>query len=115
MPANYDLKIYQGATFNQEIIWKDSAGLPVNLTGYSARLQVRLSHSDQNKLLEMTSANGKITLGTTDGKITLKLTDVETTGLTWSSGVYDLEMVSSGGTVTRLMEGKIVVYPEVTR
>ncbi len=31
------------------------------------------------------------------------------------SGVYDLELVSAGGVVTRLLQGAATVSPEVTR
>ena len=37
----YDIIIEQGATFTLSATWKDSAGAAINLTSYSARMQVR--------------------------------------------------------------------------
>ena len=43
MAAVYDITIEQGATFRLSLVWKDSSNVPVNLTGYTARMQVRRS------------------------------------------------------------------------
>jgi hypothetical protein len=66
-------------------------------------------------VLELTTANSKITLGGAAGTITLNLTATETAAITQQSLAYDLELVSAGGEVTRLVEGQIVLTPEVTR
>ncbi len=66
-------------------------------------------------MLTLTTENGKITLGGTAGTITLNLSAVETAAITQSSLAYDLELVSAGGVVTRLVEGQINLTPEVTR
>jgi hypothetical protein len=49
--------------------------------------------------------------------ITVSLTATQTTALTApSNGVYDVEYVSSSGTVvTRILEGTYTITPEVTR
>jgi hypothetical protein len=54
------------------------------------------------------------TVGTTDGKFTLALTAAETTALAAGNYVYDLEVTSPGGVVTRLLEGGFIVYEGVT-
>lgn len=40
-PGNFSLPIVRGATWEDEFIYKDAAGVAVNLTGYQARMQVR--------------------------------------------------------------------------
>ena len=77
-------------------------------------MQLRTSYAAASATLELTTANGRITL-TNAGVITLSLTATETAALTAGRYVYDLEMVSSGGQVTRLLEGICTVTPEVTR
>lgn len=52
---------------------------------------------------------------TNAGVITLSLTATLTAGIPATRYVYDLEMISSGGVVTRLLEGYVTVTPEVTR
>lgn len=113
--ATYDFEIEQGSTLIRPIVWKDSSGNPINLSGYSAKMQVRQSVSSDDVLLELSTANGKITLGTTNGTITLVLTATETAAIQWRSGRYDLELTSSGSVVTRLLQGVISISKEVTR
>lgn len=113
--GKYDFYIEQGATFNQPIVWKDSAGTPVNLTNYTARMQIRKTVNSSTTLLSLTTQNGKITLGGSAGTITLLLIPSDTTSLETFCGVYDLELQSSSGFVTRLLEGQITISREVTR
>ena len=112
--GNYPFEIEQGATLSRPIVWKDANGTPIDVTGYTARLHVRKAVASATTLLELTSPT-EIVVGTTDGKFTINMTDVETAALTFVSGRYDLEVISPGGVVTRLLEGKFKVSKEVTR
>lgn len=111
-PLEYDLTIYQGATFIENFVWKTPGG-PVNMTGATARMQVRRSVSSPEALLSLTTENGRITLGAA-GQITLNLNAVETAAINWKRGVYDIE-VAFDGSVRRLVFGAIAVSQEVTR
>lgn len=110
----YDIVIEKGATWNPVFTWKDSAGTAVNLTGYSARLQIREKVTSSSALVSLTSASG-ITLGGTAGTISPLISASDTAALSFTTGVYDLELVSGGGIVYRLLQGKVTVSPEVTR
>ena len=113
--ASQDLAIPQGATWSQVINWKTgSPAAAVNTTGYTARMQLRTSHSASSASLELTTTNGRISLNSS-GVITLSLTATQTAALAAGRYVYDLELVSSGGQVTRLLEGVVAVSSEVTR
>lgn len=112
--AQHDILIEQGATFTLNLVWKDSDGNPINITGYTARMQVRRKHADTAVLLNFTTENGAITLGGAAGTIDVEaLADI--TDGTVRAGVYDLELENGSGVVTRLIEGKVTVTPEVTR
>jgi hypothetical protein len=113
MPAaKLNLTVEQGATFSKRLVWKDKNRRPINITGWTARMQIRKIVADPNLILELSTANGRIVF-TAAGTIELRLTAQETSTL--QAGVYDLEMVAPDGSVTRLVEGKVVVSPEVTR
>ena len=115
-PAKLKLTIYQGATFRKRLTW--SAGtpaVPVDLTGCTARMQVRPEVESSTVLLELTTANGGITLGGVAGTIELFVSDDASTLFTWTAGVWDLEIEFPGGDVRRLAQGSISVSPEVTR
>lgn len=114
LPAHHSFTIPQGTTWERVLEWQQPDGTPVNLTGYTGRMQVR-DRQDQI-VIELTTATGEITLGGTAGTVTLLLTDATTALLpTGIAMVYDLELESSGGEVTRLVQGNVGVDAEVTR
>jgi len=111
----YNINIEQGATFTRTITWKDSAGAAINLTGYTARMQIRERVESATALVSLTSSSG-ITLGGAAGTVVITITAALTDALpNMKKGVYDLELVSAGGIVTRLLQGEVVVSPQVTR
>lgn len=114
MPAvTHDFQIEQGTTLEKTLIWKDNNKNPRDLTGYTARLQMRPSKTSDTVMVELTTENGGITLGGPSGTITLNFTEQNTEPLT-RDGVYDLEIVI-GNSVKRLIEGTITVSRGVTR
>ena len=115
MPAgNYNIVCDQGSTLTRVLTWKNSNGTAVDLTNYTARMQVRTNYASNTALLSLTTENGGITLGGVAGTITLLATATATAALTADTYVYDLEMIT-GANVTRLVEGTFQVTPEVTR
>jgi hypothetical protein len=108
-----DLSIEQGSTYNLVLTWKVN-GTAVNLTNYTARLQARVDVEDTETVLSMTTGAG-ITLGGALGTITLDQSAAQTAAIAAGTYIYDLEMVAGSGTVTRLVQGELVVSAEVTR
>jgi hypothetical protein len=109
-----DFTIEQGATFNLLLTWKIDTVL-VNLTGYTARLSARVDVEDTEVILSLTTSNGGITLGGAAGTISLDQTATQTTILPAGTYVYDLELIAPNATVTRLVQGELLISPEVTR
>lgn len=123
MAAKQNLDVDQGSDWDQEILWKDSGGSVIDLTGYTARMQVREAVDSSTVIIELTTANSRIALahvvGPPEYNIKLTIASADTTTLPTNNEKsvwhYDLEMVSGSGVVKRLIEGKFVVHPEVTR
>lgn len=88
---------------------------PVDLSGFTARLQVRTSDTATGTPLLDIDTDSEIVLDNTAKTITITLTAAVTAALDFSTGVYDLEMVSGAGVVTQLIKGNVVVQEEVTR
>lgn len=112
------LAIKQGATFRRRLTWKTGTpALPVDITGYVARMQFRVELPDIEVLFELTTENGGLTLGGVAGTIDLYISAADTTLMTWETAVFDLEMVQPGvnGDVIRLVEGTASNSFEVTR
>ena len=114
MAGSFDFTIEQGATFNLVMTWKID-NVPVNLTNWTARLQARVDVEDTEVVLNLTTENGGITLGGALGTITLNQTAIQTALLQTGSFVYDLELISSVSSVTRLLQGELTISAEVTR
>jgi hypothetical protein len=117
MPAGkYNFIIEQGATFTRVITWRDADDALVDLTNYTARMMVRALIGDASPIVDLTTENGGIALGGALGTVTLTITAAETTALGAPlNAVYDLEVIDSGGIVTRLLQGAVKIDGEVTR
>lgn len=114
--AKLKLSIEQGATFRKVLTWK--AGTPavaVDLTGCTARMQIRSAIESSTPLITLTTENGGIVLGGVAGTIELIIAPTATAAITWTAGVYDLEIVFSPTEVRRLVYGAVTVSKEVTR
>jgi len=113
--GTYNFTIEQGATFKRIMTWKDSNGNPINLTGYTARMQVRTAKDSPNVILTLdTDTNGGITLGGVSGTITIEISASKTASLDFKTAVYDLEL-EKDGSVVRLLEGSVTLSKEVTK
>ena len=88
--------------------------LPWDLSGYTARCQIRRLIDDADFMIEMTTENSGIQLEAGEtGEIRLIMTPTQTAALT-TNGVYDLEIVS-GTEVSKVIAGNFTLIPEVTR
>jgi hypothetical protein len=88
---------------------------PVSLAGYTARMQIRSTpESADPPLVSLVSPTG-IVIDDVAKTITIKIDATATAAYDFAQGVYDLEMVSSGGVVTQLLSGSVTVMNEVTR
>jgi len=121
--GKYTFIIEQGATTDFEIAWTDSAGSPVDLTGYSARMHARSgvggklyaslssSRDADGTGFNMLGSNGN--KPRTSGSIGVYISAASSSAFTFDEAVYDIELVS-GSRVTRLLEGKIKLSKGIT-
>ena len=88
---------------------------PVDLTGFTARMSIK-DRVGGTELLSLTTANSRIAIDATAKVITLTISAEDTAALTFTTGVYDLEMVSGAtpAVVTALLSGRVTVTKEVT-
>jgi hypothetical protein len=115
MSGQYDFTIDRNSTVTRTVVWKDVNGTPVPLAGYSAVLQIRQAPSATSVVLELSTVNGKLAINGAAGSVTLTISPTDTLLLTARRYFYDLRLVSGTGLATRLLQGVIIVSPEVTR
>jgi hypothetical protein len=87
---------------------------PVDLTGYTARMQIRQPDVDGAIVQTLTTEDGGLTLSA-NGEISRLISATDTALLDFECGVYDLEIVSAGGIVTPIVSGSVELEDEVTR
>lgn len=113
-----NLEMDKGSDFSHKLTWKSGEvgqETPIDLTGATARMQLRSKASSGTFLHEMTTENGGIILGNATGEIYLYISSTDTSSFTFTKAVYDLEIELASGQVRRLIRGTITAYDEVTR
>ena len=107
----------QGASWIfDDATWKDANGNPVNMTGYTARMQLRPDHSAKSKAFDTLGTadlDGTIVLGA-DGTIAINVPPSRTVKYTWPAAYYELKVTSPAGVVTSLLAGRVVPNPAAT-
>ena len=112
----YNIVADQGATLQETAVWKDSARKAINVTGYTARMQVRPSIDSEQVLLSLTTENGRISVSGPEGRFDMTVSAIDMTSIEAGKYVYDLEIIAPvSGVVDRLMQGSFIVRGEVTR
>lgn len=113
MAGRYDFLLKQGNTHKLHMSIKLDNGVPVEVMGKKAAMQVRLGDHRGKVAIELTTENGGIMLGPS-GTISITISAASTEDLCAEKAVYDLELID-GEEVERIMEGQITLSPNVTR
>lgn len=87
---------------------------PVNLTGYTGRMQIRPKIDSSEVILELTSANGRIVIDAINSTISMLVNPEDTALLNFTSAVYSMELIN-GADVVPFITGGISLVKEVTR
>lgn len=105
----YDLKVFQGETFLQELVFRNSAGEIIDLTGYTGFSQVRPNPESDELICAM-----ECLVDGPQGKATLLIESMITGGIAPGCYAYDFAMRSPNGFVRYYIGGKFSVLPAVT-
>lgn len=117
-PAPCDITIYQGATWRQSFQWRygpdEDSAVPLDLSTAIVRAQVRNHYQSTEPYLSLSTADDTI-LADDAGHIEIVVDAADTAGLLAVEGVWDLEVEWDDGDVCRLLMGRAVISPEVTK
>jgi len=128
--GKYSFTIEQGATTDFEIIFNDSTGTPVDLTGREAAMQIRDTRSGSILYASLTSSLGNtyakdktssflslsgsnLTTPLSSGSIGVYIGHEVTNNFFFGEAFYDLE-ITNGEERIRLIEGRVKNTEQVT-
>lgn len=113
MASVYNFNLDQGSDIEIPLIFKDSNQNPIDLTEYTARMQVKAYFASTTPVDTLTTENGRIDIK--DNQVTLKFPHEVTENISPKTYVYDLEIISGESLVTRVLQGNFVINPRVTK
>ena len=105
-----NLYIDAGADYSIIVTANQGNGDPLNLTGYTVKSQVRKSYASPTAY-DFTAS----IFAATSGKIRLSMTAAQTSAIKPGRYLYDVEITSANGEKRRVLEGIIIIPPEITQ
>lgn len=105
--ANIDATLFKGKTINFSLIWGGAD--PIDVTGYSASLNVKALDGSAYSAADFTVANSRVTIGTTDGSISFLMSASDSAALTAGNYTYEIEVVDGDSTEMLAMSGKLQI------
>jgi hypothetical protein len=108
--------IYISTAYEQDFTLNDRDGVAIDITSYTFKAQFRDNATDEEALLELTTANGGITvLDGPAGRMRFIITAVQSADLPEGRIVFDVLRLNGSPAPTWLFGGTIRVKQPVTR
>jgi hypothetical protein len=114
MAGQKNFEVDQNATFSFIVEYKDENDNAIDLTGASAKMQVRDTKGGSKLAVTLTSPSGGITIDAPSGKLTVKMTPTQTSKIFYPKSSYDVMVVDSNGNKIKLLEGFMTLNRSVT-
>ena len=100
----------QGSDYSNIITVAASTGEGLNLTNYTVKSQMRKSYTSSTAYAFTSSIYSAAT-----GKVRIQLTAAQSEDIPPGRYLYDLEISSSAGVKTRVVEGIVTITPQITQ
>lgn len=114
--GKYDFNIEQGTSFTLSLVYKDSTGTPIDLTGWCARLVWKSNSGVETFTTENTNSSYRFEMDEPNGKLILQFPASTTNNFNFSNAKYDIELQSpddfynnGGKFTTRLISGIVTI------
>jgi hypothetical protein len=114
MAVKKNFEVDQNATFNFQVQYTQENELtPIDLTGATAKMQVRDVQSGSKIAFTLTQTSG-ITINGPLGTLDIKMTPTQTNKLFYPKSVYDIMVIDTNGNKIKLLEGFMTLSRSVT-
>ncbi len=107
--------IKKGATYRHKVWWQNADKTPKDLTGCTAKMQVRDDVDSPDVRLELSTENGGITLDLATAEFLFYVSDENSALLVGEGGVYDLYVYHPNGETTAFLTGTVPFQDSATR
>ena len=114
MAGQKNFEVDQNATFSFVVEYKDENDNAIDLSGASAKMQVRDTKGGSKLAVTLTSPSGGITIDGPNGKLTVKMTPTQTSKIFYPKSSYDVMVIDSNGNKIKLLEGFMTLSRSVT-
>jgi hypothetical protein len=109
----HSFTLTQGQAWTETLTIKTNLGAAVNLTGYTAKAQIRPSPQSSTVLAEITCT---FATDRTTGVVVISLTGTQTAALPANSAaVWDMFITDGSGNALRILQGQVATLARVTR
>lgn len=115
--AKQDIVIEQGSKYDPIFQWVDEDDQPINIDGWTGKMQIRDGKSKTSTLIhEASTANGKMTINGIKGEVRPIITATESDTFSFNWAWYDIEITPPTGAADteRLAQGKVRLDKSVT-
>jgi len=110
MATKSNIVIDQGSDLTLQVSCTNAAGEIFDLSNYTAACKLR-KHWTSSTAYTLTST----VTGASLGEITLSANNTTTSAIPPGRYMFDVEVTSNTGTITRVLQGVATVTPEITR
>ena len=115
MAGQKNFEVDQNATFSFRVEYTEQDEVtPIDLTGASAKMQVRDTKGGNKLAVTLTSPSGGITIDGPEGILNIKMTPTQTNKLFYPKSSYDVMVIDSNGNKIKLLEGFMTLNRSVT-
>lgn len=109
-----NFNVVQGDTFSIQVTYTNPNGTPINLTNYSARMDIRNEPAGKILCASITQGTG-ITINGSTGVLSITFPPSSTRRFSTPTAAYQLQIASPGQQYTTILKGYLSVYPAVVR
>lgn len=110
-----NFSVVQGDTFNIEVTYENPNGSSMDLTDFSAKMDVRNEPGGKILCASINSSN-QIDIDGPNGKLTIYFTPAQTRKFTTPNAVYQLQIINNDtGEKTTLLNGHFSVKAAIVR